>query len=252
MPRLRILIPTALLVCGCVSAQTAGRLSGKLLTADTSASIAGATVVAMSPLVGSPGVPPVIAHAVADEEGRFLFSDLPAGPYRLCVHDAGLYLDPCQWSQGVQATAGLDGPVTEVRLQRGVRLAVRVVDRAGLVSLSKERDELSAALPGALVTAALVDAQGRTRYLPFTRSDGRLYEYSLLAPPEREFTLTVRSHAFSLSDEAGGAASPSLSFPIKLSFPPPPDPRQRLPFAQPWPPATVVAVNTVAVDEVAP
>jgi hypothetical protein len=48
MPKLRILIPTALLVCGCVSAQTAGSLSGKLLTADTSASIAGATVVAMS------------------------------------------------------------------------------------------------------------------------------------------------------------------------------------------------------------
>jgi hypothetical protein len=72
----------------------------------------------------------------------------------------------------VQATAGLDGPVTEVRLQRGVRLAVRVVDRAGLVASSKERDELSAALPGALVTAALADAQGCTRYLPFTRSDG--------------------------------------------------------------------------------
>jgi len=133
-----------------------------------------------------------------------------------------------------------------------VRLAVRVVDREGLVGSSKERDEMSAALPGALVTAALSDAHGYTRYLPFTRSDGLLYEYSLVVPPEREFTLTVSSQAFSLSDNAGGAASPSLTFPIKLSLPSPPDPRLRLPFAQPWPPATVVAVNTVAMNEVAP
>lgn len=111
---------------------------------------------------------------------------------------------------------------------------------------------MSAALPGALVTAALSDAHGYTRYLPFTRSDGLLYEYSLVVPLEREFTLTVSSQAFSLSDNAGGAATRSLSFPIRLSLPPAPDPRMRLPFAQPWPPATVVAVNAVAMNEVAP
>ncbi len=55
---------------------------------------------------------------------------LAGGQYTLCVHGAGVYLNPCQWGGATPVTVTTDVAVPAIRLTRGGRFWVRVARSA--------------------------------------------------------------------------------------------------------------------------
>ncbi|MEO8027723.1 MAG: carboxypeptidase-like regulatory domain-containing protein, partial [Bryobacteraceae bacterium] len=82
MQRSVSLYSLALLMAGIASAQTAGRISGQIMD-QTLASIPGAKVVAENTGTGAR------REIVTDQQGRYVFADLPIGKYKVMVDATG-------------------------------------------------------------------------------------------------------------------------------------------------------------------
>jgi len=82
MPRLAIALHLTLLLCGTAFAQTAGRIAGQVLD-QTQASIPSAKVVAENTGTGSR------REVTTDQQGRYVFADLPIGKYKVLVEASG-------------------------------------------------------------------------------------------------------------------------------------------------------------------
>jgi hypothetical protein len=100
-------VKTSLMIVafGLVPASVSGQnLTGSVVADDTGSPLVGATVVATQK-TASFSQRPSIYKVLVDGAGQYSMT-LPAGQYQLCVHSAGVYLDPCLWgSAGVASVA---------------------------------------------------------------------------------------------------------------------------------------------------
>ena len=237
-----------LLVSLCSAAFGQAQVAGKVLDDASSAPLAGATVVAVEVRASfGPGGPSLL-RAVTEADGGYRFGSLAPGPYRFCVYHAAAYLDPCQWSEPPAVQTGAGMSALDIRLRRGVRLALRVADPQNWVSEYGKRAPDPSAVSGALVSARLTDAAGKSRVLPLVRRSDGIYEYSDVVPPDTDFSLTVSSAGFLLDDDRGAPIDPKgRSFPVRLSLPPKPAPSalrvMRLPFTSERPQPAVIAIK---------
>ena len=193
------------LTISCLEAQS---LTGNVTAADTGATIAGASVVAVQKPT-SPGQQPTIFKAVTDENGFYAISAPPA-QYALCVHTMlrSLYLDPCQWGSPAQVTIGASAAasaapqVVPLALQKGARFIVRVHDRKQVLSQAET-------LAGIAVSAFVSSASVKQFPLPMIYSDGNVRDYGTVVPINIPMSVTITSNAVALADSTGAPLSRS-------------------------------------------
>jgi Carboxypeptidase regulatory-like domain len=120
----------AVLLGQAAPAATTGRIAGTVVLEDAKTPIAGAQILLFpaSRPTAPFGMPP---QALTDQEGRFVFDDLPPGSYRMEVRKTGLapLSDP-----GRAPTAQVNaGQTTQVYLplQKGAVIAGKILDAAG-------------------------------------------------------------------------------------------------------------------------
>jgi hypothetical protein len=180
--------------CAGLMAQSTGVLAGRV-TGD-GAAIAGAMVQAVLQTTPVPEGGPRIWRTRSDAGGAFRFDAVEAGSYRICVTDAGDWLDPCQWTPA-HVVAVPTGPASvELRLQRGTRVAVVAFDHAGLTT-----GRASEVTPPLRVSTT--DGAGRTRTMPLTRTEPGSFLYSALLPADIEVDFKIVSRLFLIADENG-------------------------------------------------
>lgn len=92
----RSLLIAIMTLCSHALTLSGQNLTGTVNADDTGSPLAGATIVVTRPGALS-SQRPQIQKVRTNTSGRFDLDVLP-GAYRICVHDAGLYLNPCQWS----------------------------------------------------------------------------------------------------------------------------------------------------------
>jgi len=106
-------------------------LTGTVIADDTAAPLAGATVVAVQKGAQS-SQSPFVYKATTDSAGQYAFVVSPS-QYTVCVHNDGIYLDPCQWG-GTSATSLTSGTASiPLRLKKGAWIIVRIHDLKGLL-----------------------------------------------------------------------------------------------------------------------
>jgi hypothetical protein len=195
-------------------------LIGSVAGSDTGSPLAGATVVAIQK-PGLPGQRPLIYKAAVGTAGQYS-ATVPAGQYQLCVHGAGVYLDPCLWggadiasvpSSTAAPTSAVSAPL---RLQKGRWFIVRIHDLQGYLAAE--------AMPSSGVSA-FVSGSGMSEFpLPMIYNGGRIRDYGAVLPMNVPFVVVVGSSIVALTDATGAAASPQgTSFqvtPQNVSTPP--------------------------------
>src|SRR5262249_2721235 len=128
-------IVLALALVGGQTAPTPGQLSGRVLVEGTNAPLAGARVTLIParpigpPRSGPFRPPPPAPETTTDENGRFEFSGVAEGDYKLDVRRTG-YAALTDWlGRGATVHAPSDG--NDVHLQRGGVITGRVLDGSG-------------------------------------------------------------------------------------------------------------------------
>jgi hypothetical protein len=175
-------------------------VSGTVVTADSQKPIAAAAVIAVRKAT-STSQPPVIRKALTDASGHYTFS-APAGQYQLCIHNAGLYLDPCRWGGSVSVTmtsAAVAAPA--VQLTKGGRFILRAHDQNSALPMAET------ALGDAL-TVTFTDATGKAFALPISYQDPHFRDYGDIMPIGLTMSVKVSSTKVQLSDIHG--AVPNL------------------------------------------
>ena len=173
-------------------------LAGWVSAADTRMPIGSATVLAIEP--SSPGKRPQILRTFTDADGRFEINAKPNGEYKICVHSATLYLNPCQWGREVTLTGSSSPEPAEIALERGIRLIVRITDeRHVLIS-----DALTGSVPNELPIGVGVTnrATGHVMPVPFSIMNGDTAEFADVVPPGNSWTLVFTGVHCELKDSA--------------------------------------------------
>ncbi len=227
-----VLVPLSLV------AQERGQLTGKLLAQGSGRPILGARIVGVKqePAYSTSG--PTVIRAITDSIGSYRFENVPTGFYRLCVYEAGDYLDPCQWSRPAEAAVSAGTVSLDIRLEQGVWVSVRVEDPQNLVAQHEARSVGRFVPPAGFVTVSVAEASGRARPVPLTHRAERLLDYSALVPADAPLRLVVASDVFLLADAAGTPIdarghSVALRLPVPAAAPPTDRPRFPPPIGSP-------------------
>jgi hypothetical protein len=174
---------------GLMPAQT---LSGTVAAEDTGAPIGGATVLAIQK-TASPAQRPVIYSAAADTQGRYAMS-VSAGRYQLCVHGAGVYLNPCEWGAGSPTVMVATAAAANLRLQKGAWFIVRIHDTRRLLPQVET-------VRGSGVTVLLTGPAVSGFPLPLIYDNGRIRDYGAVVPMNSAMRARIASGGIALSDE---------------------------------------------------
>jgi len=186
---------------GILSMAVSGQsLTGSVVGDDTGSPVAGATVVA----IGKPASPnraPSIYDAVVNGAGEYSMT-LPASQYQVCVHGAGLYLDPCAWgSAHVAEVASISAAPAAIRLQKGGWFIVRIHDPNGILAGAE-------ALQSSGVAVFVTGADTGKFPLPMIYNSGRIRDYGAVVPLNQSMTVVVSSNAVLLANGKGAAPGP--------------------------------------------
>jgi len=174
---------------GLMPAQT---LSGTVVADDTGAPIGGATVLAIQK-TASPAQQPAIYQAVADVAGRYAMS-VSAGRYQLCVHGAGVYLNPCEWGAGGPTVTVATAAAANLRLQKGAWFIVRIHDTRRLLPQVES-------VRGSGVRVFLTGPAVSGFPLPLIYDSGRIRDYGAVVPMNSAMRARIASSSIALSDE---------------------------------------------------
>jgi hypothetical protein len=192
--RLGSIVIVSILIAGGASAQTSGSVSGRILAEDTGLPLEGVTVNAIKSTEGGP----VIASTVSSAGGEFIFDNVSPGIYRICVHEAGEYLNPCEWDGTVSVNvSGSSSRAADIRLKRGVWLSVRIADPNNLVATLAQK------LPGGFAAVFVTNSTGASGPVPLTSSGHGVYEYSKLVMPNSKMTVIVNGIGVQLGNGQG-------------------------------------------------
>ena len=158
-------------------------LGGSVVAADTGSPLPAAAVIAFEKVPAS-AKRPAVYKAFTDGSGRFTMP-VGSGQYQLCVHEAGMYLDPCRW--GVASVVSSGTTNISLRLTKGGWFVVRVHDNQQLLPSLE-------ASGGNAVSAVVVGPSGGQFLLPKLSDDGRFRDYGAIVP------LSVQMKARLISD----------------------------------------------------
>ncbi len=185
-----------------LSAQSPGRLTGRVVAEESGLPVAGRAVQAMERKASGA---PTILRAVTDANGTYAIDGAPAGTYMLCAPRSGVYLDPCEWGPPITASTGAPSP--EMRLRLGIQVTLHVDDPLGLAAMGGLQR------PGSAVSVTLTEG-GKARVLPLATQGALSYEYSELIPPGRTVQIRVASSTFLLADGAGAPIADGYVFSV--------------------------------------
>jgi hypothetical protein len=188
-----------------ISAAPAQNLAGTITTADTSAILAGATVVAVEK-ASSPGMRPIILRSTVDSLGHYAIT-APPGQYAVCVHPMpqSPYMDPCQWGDPVTVTVSATAvSVVPISLQKGSRFIVRVHDTKQVLAQAET-------VKGSAI-CVFVTAPSKEPAVPVVYSDGIVRDYGTVVPINVPLSVTVSSNHVALADRNGTVLAPSPIF----------------------------------------
>jgi hypothetical protein len=124
------------------------QINGRVVSADTGAPLAGATVSLRSTRLATPSIPPLSVDATSDEDGVFVFLELPAGDYSVTVSRPGYHF-------GGDRRFEAGGRVERVSLRPRQQLEVALAMSRGGAITGRLLDEF-----GEPVVAARVNALG--------------------------------------------------------------------------------------------
>jgi len=194
------------------AAQSAATITGRVIDGDTQAPLAGARVMLLPALMGEPrgpmGPP---AQSVTGDDGRYTFSGIAEGSYRLQVQRIG-FIQPTDVST-VQVGAGqtLAGP--DLRLSKGGAISGRVLDARGepmvevmVTALRKQSDNLG---PGPSRGGPPALAAGQ----PGQTND--IGEFRIAGLPAGDYYVSASSRPatpFGGSSSPSGGATPVTTF----------------------------------------
>jgi hypothetical protein len=191
----------------CPAAIVAQNLRGTILADDTGAPIGRATVLAI-PKRTSLSESAKIYSAETDAQGRYAVTAEP-GQYTICVHSAGLYLNPCQWNTAITrnvTTAPSDIPL---RLTKGGRFVLRAHDVQRLLPRAE-------GIFSTGISAIVSRPSGGPYLLPVVYDNGRVRDYGGILPLNVALRVTVSSSRVMLSDQTGAALTPQ-GVPFQIS-----------------------------------
>jgi hypothetical protein len=147
------------------------------------------------------------------EDGRFNLTGLLAGTHSLCVQvPGGDLLDPCRWAaaQQVNLAAGENRAGLQIRLQRGVRISVKIDDPAGY-RLRQTGGNRSVLLIG------VWGRDGLFNRAVAVRKGGAATEYQVLVPFQTQLRLSVHSSSLLFEDTQGVAVPrPGVNLPFQV------------------------------------
>jgi hypothetical protein len=184
------------------AAQSAATITGRVIDGDTQAPLAGARVMLLPALMGAPRGPmgpPV--QTVTGDDGRYTFSGIAEGSYRLQVQRIG-FIQPTD-SPTVQVGAGqtLAGP--DLRLSKGGAISGRILDARGepmaevMVTALRKRSDNGGPGPSRGGPPALPAGQ------PGQTND--IGEFRIAGLPSGDYYVSASSRPTTL----GGSSSPS-------------------------------------------
>jgi hypothetical protein len=104
--------------------------------------------------------------------------------------------------------APVPSPVA-LALQRAVRLTVVLSDPQGALGGLSSATQLIGIL-GPPLSVTITDSAGAARFVPFSRSAGSVYEFSMFVPEKAQFTLNATSSVISLADESGNTLANNI------------------------------------------
>ncbi len=185
------------LIASCAAAAgiaAAQALSGTVTADDTGAPIGGATVVAIQKTV-SHAQQPAIYWAGTDSAGRYAMT-VSAGQYQLCVHGAGVYLNPCEWGAGNRTVPVSAAATADLRLKKGAWLIVRIHDRERLMPHAET-------VRGGAVTAFVAGGTIPQFPLPLIYDHGSVRDYGAVVPMNLAMRARVVSASLVLNDSTG-------------------------------------------------
>lgn len=212
-------------------AQPPGSITGTVTSLDSNVALSGVHLVAASQ---RPDAAPILLEATSADDGRYSIPNVPPGDYSICAQykpaathgsrrdlwqmSAGIdqeiaYLDPCDWSSGIQASVGTSEATVNIRLERGVSLTVLVDDPVGALDPS-----------AAALQIFVKDSSGSIRAAlhPFAHVDGP-HRYRAVVPKSGRYSLVVHARGVSLVDHPS-----DFELPIETASRPPVAARLRL------------------------
>ncbi len=233
LQRSDIINSLVLVLCTAVPVCAQLAISGSLVSAETGAPVAGATIVTSRPPVGT--TPPLVLRGVSDSRGEFRIDKVTSGVWALCVHAAGGLLDPCVWDKPVTVSVGSAVVSTGViRLTQGELFEITVEDSGKVLPVQRPGNERVAGVPANTGFALSVTGpRGFTRPLRRVQSQNGYHIYSDYFPRGGTLSLRVASSGMRVRDSGGAAlAGSSTQIPITVQKPPVlPSGVKRSPFA---------------------
>jgi hypothetical protein len=172
-------------------------LGGSVVAADTGSPLAAAVVVAFEKRASS-AQRPAVYKAFTDGGGRFTMP-VAGGQYQLCVHEAGMYLDPCRWGGASVVSSGTTN--ISLRLAKGGWFVVRVHDNQQVLPSLETSG-------GYAVSAVVLGPSGSQFLLPKLADDGRFRDYGAIVPLSVQMNVRLISDSrVAVTDENGVAFS---------------------------------------------
>src|SRR5207245_2163438 len=192
---LRVILASMIFTAG-LSAQN---LAGTVVAGDTGQPISGATVIAVQRAL-SLSQKPTIYESKADGSGRYGMIVQP-GQYQLCVHAAGLYLDPCQWG-GVNTATVTATTVAQAQLtlRKGAPFILRVHDPNNVLAKAET-------VPGGAIPAFVSAGPIGPFPLVVVYDDSRVRDYGAVLPLNIALTVNVVGSNVVLNDGNGKVLS---------------------------------------------
>lgn len=192
----------ASLILGAVvaSGQATVPVSGRVIATDTEMPIPDATVLAIE-LRATGARPPSVLQATTTEDGQFEFAAAPGVTYSVCVN-AGMYLNPCQWSKPPVVTPGSGSAPLTIALEPGTPLRVTILDSNRL--LDKFKDDAVSAVPAPPIT--VVAQNTTTGYevpIPFANRGSYTVDYRAVLPAGPDWKILINSPRAQLVNDSG-------------------------------------------------
>jgi hypothetical protein len=179
--------------------QNGATVTGELRVAGSPKEVSGAFVA----LSANPKAPPEITRpyyssAISDRDGKFTFSNVPAGEYRLCFQSpTENLLNPCTWADKPVIVAVREGRAMGLgvlTMEEGARLEVDINDSQGLVSTNRRRN--------AEVFLGF-SVKGPDRAYPLNQTVGRAQDtqYSIVVPYDTDLELLTQVSGYQIEDQ---------------------------------------------------
>lgn len=185
----------------CANAQVA-ELSG-VVRDEAGAPVANVQVLAIKPVAPAATSTSLLAFgAITAADGSFRIANMDPGPYNLCANADSRrgYVNVCDWgrySGQVTLAAGTRATGTQITMERGVRVELRLEDASALVRVPEKQAEKNPLLLG------LFGAEGMFHGFVLEDRDANGHNYAIVVPEKVKMKMHISGQNLAFADERG-------------------------------------------------